>query len=275
MQKITENVYVETGVRGCNHGIVITSEGVVMIDTPMVPSDAMRWRDEIAQFGPVRYIVNTEPHIDHFSGNSFFKGTIVGHEGTRAAILVASVEQLKGMLKRTAPESLSLLEGFSFRPPTITLSEQLTLYLGKHTFKLTNMPGHTPFQVMVYIPEERVVFTSDNVVREMPFLHQALPYQWLDSLKKIEELEADVLVPGHGSVCDRSYLPEMRAIIQAWIDAVTTAINKGMSLEETQDKISMLDRFPGASQDEFKLQVQRMNVAHLYEVLKSKGHSTD
>ncbi len=270
MQKISNNAYAETGFQGCNPGFVVTSEGVVMIDTPQMPADAIKWRDGISKHGPVRYLINTEPHGDHFTGNHFFEGTVVAHEGTREAILAASVEQLKERFEQMAPDSLTLLEGYSYRPPTITLSERLTLYVGDHTFQLIHVPGHTPFQVAVFIPEERVVFTSDNVFYKVQaWLHQALPYEWLESLKRIGGLEADVLIPGHGEICDRSYIPEMRAFIQAWIDTVSEAIDKGMSLEEAQEKVSLLDRYPMESGSEPMAEmVQRMNVARLYEVLK-------
>jgi len=270
MQRISDNVYAETGFRGCNPGFVVTKEGVVMIDTPQMPADAIGWRDEIAKHGPVRFLINTEPHGDHFTGNHFFEGTVVAHEGTREAILASSAEQLMERFQQMAPESLPLMEGFSYRPPTITLSQRLTLYVGDHTFQLIHVPGHTPYQVAVYIPEERVCFTSDNVFYKVQaWLHQAVPYEWLESLKRIGELEADVLVPGHGGICDPSYLPEMSAHIQAWIDAVSEAIDKGMSLEEAQEKVSLLDRYPMESGSEPMAEmVQRMNVARLYEVLK-------
>ena len=115
-----------------------------------------------------------------------------------------------------------------------------------------------------------MVFTSDNVFyRVQAWLHQALPYEWLDSLDRIAELEADVLVPGHGGICDPGYLPEMKAQIQAWIDAVSGAIAQGMSLEEAQEKVSLLDRYPMEPGSEAMGEmVQRMNVARLYEVLK-------
>ncbi len=270
MQKITDSIYVETGFRGCNCGFVVTKEGVVMIDTPQIPTDAIKWRNEIAKHGPVCYLINTEPHPDHITGNYFFEGTVIAHEGTREAILTTSLEQMKEHFKQIAPDTLPLLEGFSFRPPTITLSQRLTLYLGDHTFQLINLPGHTAYQIAVYIPEERVLFTTDNIFHKVQaFLHEALPYEWLDSLQRIQELEADVLVPGHGSICDRSYIPEMSAFIQAWIDAVTIAIDKGMSLVEAQDKVSLLDRYPmEAGAEPMAQQLQRMNVARLYEVLK-------
>ncbi len=275
VQKITDNVYVETGFRGCNPGFVVTSEGVVMIDTPMMPVDAVKWRDEIARHGAVRFLVNTEPHFDHFAGNYFFEGIVIAHEGTRMAMLAAPIEQLKDMLKAEAPEGLPVVDRFGYRPPTITLSRQITLYLGKHTFQLISMPGHTPFQVAVYVPEERVVFTSDNVIRQgQAFLGEALPYEWLDSLKQMQQLEADVLVPGHGSICGRSSLTEMGGFIRDWIDAVSAAIDKGMSVEESQDKISLLDRYPVTVGDEnVARRIERMNVVHLYELLKSKRHS--
>ena len=73
MQKISDNVYTETELPGCVHGFVVTKEGVVMIDTPQTPTDAVRWRDEIAKHGTVRYLINTEPHEDHFRGNHFFE----------------------------------------------------------------------------------------------------------------------------------------------------------------------------------------------------------
>ena len=270
MQKIGRNVYAENGFRGCNPGFVVTSGGVVMIDTPQMPADAIWWRDEIAKQGPVRYLINTEPHGDHFAGNYFFEGTVVAHQGTREAILAASVEQFKERLKQTDPDSLPMVKDYSYRPPAITFSEQMTIYVGNHTFQLINLPGHTPYQIAVYIPEERVVFTSDNVFcRVQAWLHEAVPYEWLDSLRRLEQLEADVLVPGHGSICDPSYIREMGAFIQDWIDAVSTAIAKGMSLEEAQEKISFLGRYPMEPGSEPMAQfVQHMNVARLYQVLK-------
>jgi glyoxylase-like metal-dependent hydrolase (beta-lactamase superfamily II) len=274
MEKIADCVYAETGFRGCNVGFVTTNEGVVMIDSPQVPTDALQWRNSIAKHGPVRYIVNTEPHIDHFAGNVFFEGTVIGHEGTRNAILATPVKQVVERLAGLDPDSVPLTSKYSHRPPTITLTERLTLYLGDHTFQLMNHPGHTPYQVAVYIPEKRVVFTSDNIFhRVQAFLHEAQPYDWLDSLKRLQELEAEVLVPGHGALCDPSYIPEMSAFIKEWIDVVSAAIKQGMGLEEAQKNISFLDRYPmDVGLDEARgREVQRMNVARLYEVVKKHG----
>lgn len=271
IEKLSNNVYAETGVRGCNHSFVVTGEGIVMIDTPQFPTDALKWREEIARFGSVSYIINTEPHHDHFSGDYFFKGTIVAHQGTREAILATPVTQYTDMLKQMEPQSLPLVKDYSFRVPTITLTDRMTIYLGKHTFQLVNFPGHTPYQVAVFVPEEKVLFTSDNVVHQtMPFITpQALPFEWMEALRQMQKLNAKVLVPGHGHSCDPTYLTEMIADLQAWIDAVANAIKNGMSLEEAQNKVNLLDRYPQSTMPEERaLQTQRMNITRVYQVLK-------
>jgi glyoxylase-like metal-dependent hydrolase (beta-lactamase superfamily II) len=265
MEKIGESVHVNITGRGCNNSLVGTSEGTVMIDTPMFPSDAAVLRGEVSKIGPLRYIINTEPHVDHVSGAYFFDAPVIAHEGTRKAVLEASVDQYREMLKRTDPQSL-LPEGFKYRPATITLSDRLTLYLGHHTFELIHLPGHSPYQVAVFVPEERVVFTSDNVTNGTPpFMHQASPLEWVDSLKRMQRLDVDKLVPGHGPVADRAYLEKMIDIVQGATDAVMNAIKKGMSLEEAQGTVSLFPQFPA---NERMAQVQKMSIARLYEVLK-------
>jgi len=270
MQKVTENVYVETEYAGCNCGFVITSEGVVMIDTPQFPKDAVKWRDEIARHGKLIYLINSEPHGDHITGNYFFGGIGVAHEGIRDIILASSVDQLKERMKQMSPESVNLLKGYYFRAPTITFSKNLTLYVGKHTFKLINLPGHTPYQTAIYVPEEKVIFTSDNVVNStQPFMFAALPYDWLESLKRMQELDADWLVPGHGEVCKKDYLKQMSKNVQTWIDAANDAMGRGLSLEDAIKDASLLAKHSiKLGTDDMAHCSASMNLTRLYEVLK-------
>jgi cyclase len=62
MKQLTKNVFVETELRGSNHGLVTTSDGIVLIDTPHKPSDAIRLSADVERRGRLRYILNTEPH---------------------------------------------------------------------------------------------------------------------------------------------------------------------------------------------------------------------
>jgi cyclase len=268
MQQITANIYVETGFRGCNTSFVVTGDGVVIIDTPMVPSEAKKWRDEAAKYGPIRYVINTEPHTDHATGNCWFGATVVAHDGTRQVLSGAKVEELKGMLGGMAPDSLPLDPAFRFHLPDITFSQNLTLHLGKHTFNLINMPGHTASETAVYVPEEKVIFTGDNLNLKIPIFVKSLPYAWLDSLKRLEQMNADLYVPGHGDVSGKSCIPPMAEAIQYFIQAVKAAIDRGLSQEETLAKVTMIERYPMAKEPMMSGMI-RMSVTDLYQSLKA------
>ena len=266
MEQITKNVYVEIGFAGSNNTFVTTSEGIVMIDTPQSPADAMAWRREIDRHGQVKYIINTEPHGDHVSGNFFFEGTVIGHDGVRDAVLAMSAGQAKQQAKEAGTP---LPDDFCYRPPAITFSKELTLHVGNHTFKMVNMPGHSPYQAAVYIPEERVVCTSDNIVYHVqPFLHQSLPYEWLKSLERYKEFEADFLVPGHGKVCTPDFIPEMQKIIQSWIDVVKEAVSRGVTLEQAKEDTALFAKHGiKLGNDPMSKMGFGISLARLFEVL--------
>ena len=129
------------------------------------------------------------------------------------------------------------------------------------------MPGHSPHQVAVYVPEERTIFTSDNISRALPFFGQALPYEWLETLKQLHEFDVDYVVPGHGDVGDKSCISEMQQTVNTWIKAVKDAIAKGMTRQEVQKKVTMLEQFPDLPRDERTAGVVVMNVGRIYDVL--------
>jgi len=268
MKQISDNIYAETAQPGCNPGFVVTREGVVMIDSPQQPSYVPVWKQAMEEKGEVRYLVNTEHHRDHIIGNFFFTATIVAHEKTCEALATVPMDSIMEKIQQCDPQGYPMMKGFYVKEPAITFSDQLTLYMGDHTIKLLHLPGHTAGMTAVFIPEERVVFTGDNVFcKVQTFLHQAYPDQWLQSLRKIEALDVDVIVPGHGGLCDKRYLSEQAAFIEEWISAVKDAKRQGLSKEEAQNKISFLDRYPidvGLTRAR-AIEVQRMNVSRLYD----------
>jgi cyclase len=268
MQKITDHVYIESESSVCNTGIVTTDDGVAIIDTPMVPSSAKKLATEVARFGSVRYVINTEPHTDHILGNCFFGGTTVAHDGVRRRILAAKVEEITGMLQSMAPDNLPLDKAFRFRPPEITFSEELTIHLGRLTLRLIHMPGHTPCSLAVHIPEEKIVFTSDNVNLGMPFFGDASPDVWLETLEKCGGLDVDTVVPGHGSVCDKGCFAKMSENLRFWMDAVAEAIGKGLDSERTIQELAKSDLAPKMPEEGPGIDFFRLNVEKLYDFLK-------
>ena len=72
----------------------MTSDGVVVIDTPQLPTKAVAMRREAESHGPIRYLINTEHHVDHIFGNYYFKGagTVVNHQGVYDRFMVVYPE---------------------------------------------------------------------------------------------------------------------------------------------------------------------------------------
>ena len=96
MKQLASSVWVETEVRGCDFGFVTTSEGIVLTDTPHKPGTAMWLKAEIVKRWLLRYIINTEPHGDHWTGNAFFDAPVIAHEGVRTRILNTDMAKLVG-----------------------------------------------------------------------------------------------------------------------------------------------------------------------------------
>lgn len=165
MKQLTANVFVETKLKGANHGIVATSDGIVLIDTPHKPSDAMRLKGEIGRRGQLRYIINTEPHGDHWTGNAFFDVPVVAQQGVRTRILGTDLAAHCARVGSFGPDEPALLENYKANVPVITFDSEMTLHVGNHTFRMIHMPGHTPYQAAVIVEEEGVVFTSDNILQ--------------------------------------------------------------------------------------------------------------
>ncbi|MDE2843890.1 MAG: MBL fold metallo-hydrolase [Chloroflexota bacterium] len=270
MRQLTSNVYVETELRGCNHGFVTTSDGVVMIDSPHKPSDALKLKAEIAKHGPLRYIINTEPHGDHWTGNAFFDAPVIAHDGVRTRILETDLEEHIERVANFGPEEGPLMQGYQPNVPIITFKNGMTLRVGDHTFRMIHMPGHTLYQAAIVIEEEGVVFTSDNIFHKVQtWLHEANPDLWLTALESLRRLDEDIFVPGHGDLCDKGYLDEQGSFIMEWRDYVKEAIDIGMTRDEAALNLTkFVDRYPmDVGQAHMAPMVMRISAANLYDYL--------
>ncbi len=239
MEQLTESVF----YYDCypTVGMVVTEEGVIAVDGPMRPTEALAWREFIAQKGPLRYLVNTEHHQDHIAGNWFLQPEkIVSSEIVYADFhtSIATAEEGAERMRQYDPGSEALLEGFALRPPDITYKERMTIRLGGKTFILINAAGHTRGQTVVHAVEDRVVFTADNLTPAYNVaFHSADVWGWFQSLGMLEALDVDWYVPGHGKPCAKDEIPRQREKLHALVDKVRDLKNAGLSREEVQEKV--------------------------------------
>jgi cyclase len=268
MKQLTRNIYIETGWPGANVGCIVTTEGLVMIDTPHNPSDAMKWKKDVESKGTVKYLINTESHEDHFFCDVFFKVPVIAHEKAREGILAADVKKLVETVAFKDPPGLPLVKDYKLNVPSITFSERLTLYLGKHSFQLIHLGGHSAGLIAILIPEERVVFTGDNVHNHIqPYMHEADPYGWLDAIEIIASMDVDYIVPGHGDACGKAVLEEEKDFVLDSIDKIKKAIKQGWNKKETIARVTF-DRYPlDFGLGDYGKVLMDMSVSRMYEVL--------
>jgi cyclase len=264
MENVTPNVFTTTKMRGCNPSFVTTADGVVVIDTPQLPSKAVAMRALAETHGPIRYVINTEHHVDHIFGNYYFRGagTVVNHQGVYERFMVVypeldpfayAFESVPGPNAKGTdlddPQGLALWPDRDeyYSDPNkgrIVFTGDLTLRVGEHTFNLFHTPGHTPGQLAVHVPEERVVFTGDTIFSGcQTWLMTSNVDKWLAALERIRGLDVDWMIPGHGPVVPKSYIDVQRSQLMQWKTAVADAIAKGWSREETVARVNFRDAF--------------------------------
>jgi cyclase len=285
VQQVTENVFTSTTIRGCNPNFVVTTAGVVVVDTPQLPSKAVKMRQEAESRGPIRYVINTEHHVDHIFGNYYFKGTgpVVHHQGVYDNFMVPGpdldpFDYAAEAIPTDDPEGASLFPDRDeyYAAPNkgeLVFSSDLDLRVGQHTFHLIHTPGHTPGQIAVYVPEERVVFTGDTVFSEcQTWLMTSDINQWVGSLEVVRALDVDHVIPGHGPVTTTKYLATQRGVLLEWLAAVASAVAKGWSREETISRVNFADRYPvDVGQGYMMDHIQTLNAASLWDKLTAQS----
>lgn len=245
MITLDSNILVETGYQGSNNAIVCTRDGLVLIDSPMLPSDAMRWRRVVDGCGSARYLINTEHHPDHTFGNWFLPGEIVSHAYTRQHMLKsAGISQgFCSALEILDPPGMKYyFPGYVQRVPTVTFTERLFLDVGGINFELIHLPGHAQSSIMVVIPHQGIAFVGDLMCEAgLPSFLDADTYAWIDAVRVIEDLDVRYIVPGHGNVCGTSEVTKFRQLMEDLVDQVERRIDAGQSRESIAAEVKYDD----------------------------------
>lgn len=244
LQEIAAGVFVETEHLGSNNSIVSTRDGLVLIDSPHRPTDAMRWRRTAMAMGEVAFLVNTDHHIDHTMGNYFLPGTVVSHEITRDRLVNhaptrAYVDDLIAVID---PEGLPLIRDYQVRLPTVTFVQKMALDVGGLRFDLTHRPGHTPNSIYIELKSLGVLFSGDLFCElGLPAFVEAHVYEWVEAARFLETVDAEWIVPGHGKVSKPRAVTPFRQKMEELIGQVTEGIVRGEPREALADRIRFED----------------------------------
>jgi glyoxylase-like metal-dependent hydrolase (beta-lactamase superfamily II) len=217
LQPISERIYAIVGPFGnrspenlgnnATFGFVVTDAGVVLIDAGGSAKGAAAIDALIKQVTdqPVTIVINTGGQDHRWLGNDYFK-----ERGARIIASQAAVEDQRARLEEQLfrLQNLVGVEGLAGTKPVYadeTFEEQTRLSVGGTTFELRMVgPAHTPGETLVWLPEERIVFSGDVVyvermLRVGPHSNSA---HWIEAFETLAALEPEVIVPGHGPTTD-------------------------------------------------------------------------
>jgi glyoxylase-like metal-dependent hydrolase (beta-lactamase superfamily II) len=190
-----------------NFGLVVTPAGAVLIDA----GASLQGARQIVQAArrvtaqPIRWVINTGTQDHRWLGNGYFKeqgAQIIAHAGGQADMQDRGGQQLDS-LRAVLKEKL---EGTVPTLPSRWLVEpDNRLDLGGTVLELKYRQGaHTPGDMLVWLPQQGVVFTGDVVYVEriLGLLPVSNTRHWLESFAVLDELQPRVVVPGHGRLSD-------------------------------------------------------------------------
>ncbi len=211
-----------------NNGVIVTKEGVLVIDTQGTEAIAGKVREAISRITaqPIRFLISTTPHVPFTGGNAVYADAFkIGHENYRTSLL-------KLLQQDPAEEKRKKL-------PNQTFNERLTLYLGGKEIQIIYLgKAHSQADTMVFVPEDRIAYMGETFYsEEFPYISEGYSYDWLRAIEAAEALKADIFVPGHGFL-PRNLKDTRAGLRRHWqiLKDVRDAVQKQVARKATEDE---------------------------------------
>lgn len=226
-ERVSESVYVFTSdlYVQVTAGLVLTSEGAVLIDTLLYPEETLAMKHFIEERlgAHIRYVVNTHHHADHTTGTSFFPGAqVIAHRKCRAILNTRGRESL-ARAKASHPD----LAQVELILPHITFDERFTLRLGNRNLSFWHAPGHSADSIVCLVEEEQILFAADAVMALPHFVNGSYS-ALLNTLESLQGNNYDIIVQGHGEVVLRGEIEgKLKEDIQ-YLHKVNAAVERAI-----------------------------------------------
>ncbi len=229
-----------------NTGLIASDSGSMLVDTMIDLRSTRQMLDDMAHITgtrPIRSAVNTHADPDHCFGNELVPATaeILATETTAIGMAERSPQRMRDLIP-TLPTGgarefvTSMLEGFavdevSGRLPDRTFTSRESVLLGDRRVDLIDLgPAHSSSDVIAHVPDAGVVFTGDLVFAgSTPISWAGGLSRWLDAVDAICELDASVIVPGHGPVTDKNGAQDVCRYFRFIQEEATKRHDSGMS----------------------------------------------
>ena len=260
MQEITKNIFIEDQFLGVTLGVIVTPRGLIQIDAPPSPEDARSWRASLMNLGGGidRLLINMDAHPDRTLGARAMDCTVVAHEKT-AYIFRTRPSTFKAQGEETGAdwESIPGLGSVRWAPPEISFVDQMTLHWGSSPVMLEHRPGPSNGSIWVHMPEEKVIFVGDMVMKNQPpFLAGSNLKAWLESLDLLFESDYKgyTFISSRGGVVNTSVIKAQYDFLKHVHDKLNKSTSKKPNPAAVEKLVtSLLTWFkaPSARQKQF------------------------
>jgi len=266
VRKLADGVYVHAG-RGfeSNSGIILTQEGVVVIDTGQNPYESRNIWATVRNLTtmPVRLVIDTEPHADHTTGNFMFSppAVVIAAAGAGESMRAAerNAPDRIQRLAETSPEFRAALADYRFVAPHIEYHGRMTINLGGRPLELIYLKGvHSEADTAVWLPNERVLFSASAfVVNQINILRPIVNIpDILAAGRMMKALNPEHVVPGHGTPGTIKIFEDGEAYYKLLLDRVDAMVKAGKSLDDIKKEVKMPEYASWGSQDRFPTNVE-------------------
>jgi glyoxylase-like metal-dependent hydrolase (beta-lactamase superfamily II) len=267
-----------------NAGLVTDAGASLLVDTLF---DLALTREMLAAMraatpaaARIDVLVNTHANGDHCYGNALVReAEIIASRATAeemAEVPPAVMQRLLENAEQLGPAGAffrRVFGAFDFRDiepvlPTRTFERELTLAVGGKRVELIEVgPAHTRGDVLVHSPQDRVVFTGDILFIEgTPIVWAGPVSNWIRACEKIEAMDVDVVVPGHGPITDRGGARQVREYLAFVSEAARERFEAGLSARDAARDIAL-----GAWADWRDPERIAVNVETIYRELRGGG----
>ena len=263
-RKIKEGIYVESAKEGnSNIGIILTQEGVVIVDTGQTPMDAQAVLKAVRKLTPlpVRYVIDTEVHPDHTTGHWVFSppAIVIAQAGTGEAMKKAYDPERIPKLMEQSPEMREAAQGYKMVTPQIEYRDRMTLHVGERTLELMNLKNvHSEADTAVWLPSERVLFAaSDAITKSLNNIRTFVTIpDMLNGIRMMKALNPEVVVPGHGSAGSTQIFDDAERYYGLLIERVGKMVAEGKSLDQIKQDLRMPEYADWINQDRMPTNVE-------------------
>lgn len=213
MKQIAPNVYVSTEYTYVNVGCVVGPTGVVAVDVPTLPDEALDWRRQISELTqqPIVYTTLTDAHPHRLLCASLLEAPVVASRGAYEQAADYSRGFWRNVvrrLKRNHPEQGEALKTVRPPLPKLLFSDTILLHKGGTGVSMEKVTGAAPGSSWVKVQDVQVMFLGDTLVAEKPPVMDECPDTkgWLDTLTQLRRpyLSDVTFIPGRGPLGDQS-----------------------------------------------------------------------